>query len=77
MRERAMSKQKEFHVVELEIRRFYRVYVECEEGTRTKEIEDMAREIALQDEQNLELDEELGIEPHDILGAHYEYAVDG
>lgn len=63
------------HVVELEIRRFYRVYVEDPAGNMsTEELTEAAKRMAVEDWHNAELDSELtGIEEGDILSAHYEY----
>lgn len=61
-------------VVELAIRRFYRVYIEDDTDSMTvKETIDKAKEMALDSEDNLSLDEEIDIEEHDILDGYYEY----
>ena len=64
------------HVVELEIRRFYRVYVEDENDSLTgSEITDKAKEEALEHQDTvLTEDPDLEIDPQDILNASYEYS---
>lgn len=63
------------HCVNLEIRKFYRVYVEVSNDATEAEILDKAKSAALEDERNLIEDEELDLEPQDILGASYAYPV--
>lgn len=64
------------HVVELEIRRFYRVYIEDENDSLTgSEIADKAKEEVLEHQDAvLTEDPDLEIEPQDILNASYEYS---
>lgn len=64
------------HVVELEIRRFYRVYVEDENDSLIgSEITDKAKEEVLEHQDAvLTEDPDLEIEPQDILNASYEYS---
>ena len=64
------------HVIELEIRRFYRVYVEDENDSLTgSEITDKAKEEVLEHQDAvLTEDPDLEIELHDILNASYEYS---
>lgn len=64
------------HVIEVEIRRFYRVYVEDEADAMT-ENEAMAaarKEVLENQEAALTVEPDLGIEEHDILAASYEYS---
>ena len=64
------------HVVNVAIIRYYRVYVEDEECSMTDvEVEQKAREMILE-EQNGALckDEELEIEPDDIVFVRYGYS---
>lgn len=66
------------HAVNMEIRRFYRVYVQDNGCSMTDdEIVEMAKKLVLDDESVLQEDEELEIEPHDILCASYGYSFDG
>lgn len=64
------------HVVELEIRRFYRVCIEDETDSMTDdEIVAKAKEEVLEHQDAvLTEDPDLEIEPHDILNANYEYS---
>lgn len=64
------------HVVELEIRRFYRVYIEDETDSMTDdEIAAKAKEEVLEHQDAvLTEDPDLEIEPQDILNANYEYS---
>lgn len=66
------------HVVELAVKRFYKVYVPDADGSMTEDqIVEAAKRMALEDQNNLTEDIELSdIEPDDILGADYEYDVD-
>lgn len=64
------------HAVNVAIIRYYKVYVEDEECSMTDvEVEQKAREMIL-DEQDDALceDEELGIEPDDIVSMQYGYS---
>ena len=64
------------HVVELEIRRFYRVYVEDEnDAMNVCDIVVKAKEEVLEHQDAvLTEDPDLEIEPQDILNANYEYS---
>lgn len=64
------------HVVALEIRRFYRVYIEDETDSMTDdEIAAKAKEEVLEHQDAvLTEDPDLEIELHDILNASYEYS---
>lgn len=65
------------HLVELAIRRFYRVYVEDDSDSMTEsQLLRKAKEMALESEDNLDLDTEIDIEEHDILDGYYEYDID-
>ena len=63
------------HVVTVEIRRFYRVYVEDENNSLTgSEITDKAKEEVLEHQDAVLTDDpDLEIEPQDILHVEYEY----
>ena len=64
------------HVVELEIRRFYKAYVEDETNEMTDaEAVQRAREMAVDDFELLDEDEELDVEEQDIVGAHKAYEI--
>lgn len=66
------------HVVEVEVRRFYKVYVEDENDVLSeKEAERMAREqIEADGEAALSEDIELNeVEQQDILALHYDYPI--
>lgn len=66
------------HVIEVEVRRFYKVYVEDENDVLSeKEAEQMAREQIEADGQaalseDIELNE---VEQQDILALHYDYPI--
>jgi len=64
------------HVVTVEIRRFYRVYVEDENNSLTgSEITDKAKEEVLEHQDAVLTDDlDLEIEPQDILHVEYEYS---
>lgn len=64
------------HVVTVEIRRFYRVYVEDENNSLTgSEITDKAKEGVLEHQDAVLTDDpDLEIEPQDILHVEYEYS---
>ena len=63
------------HCVNLEIRKFYRIYVEASDDATEAEILDKARSAALKDERNLIEDEDMDLESQDILNASYAYPV--
>lgn len=63
------------HCVNLEIRKFYRIYVEVSDDATEAEILDKARAAALEDERNLIEDEDMDLESQDILNAFYAYPV--
>ena len=64
------------HVVELEIRRFYKAYVEDETNEMSDaEAVQRAREMAVDDFELLDEDEELDVEEQDIVGAHKAYEI--
>lgn len=63
------------HCVNLEIRKFYRIYVEVSDDATEAEILDKARAAALEDERNLIEDEDMDLESQDILNASYAYPV--
>lgn len=65
------------HVVELAIKRFFKVYVADEEGNMTEpEIIEAAKKMALDSIENIVEDLELTeVEMDDILDAEYEYDV--
>ena len=69
------DKTMDTHCVNLEIRKFYRIYVEAPRGSTEAEILDKARSAALEDERNLIEDEDLDLESQDILNAAYAYPV--
>lgn len=64
------------HVIELEIKRFYTVYVEDEDGNMTEEgmIQEAKRQ-AVDDENNLTLTDGMEIEMDDIVWAEYQYDI--
>lgn len=64
------------HAVNVAIIRYYRVYVEDEECSMTDvEVEQKAREMILEEQDNaLCEDEELEIEPDDIVSMQYGYS---
>ena len=64
------------HVVTVEIRRFYRVYVEDENNSLTgSEITDKAKEEVLEHQDAVLTDDlDLEIEPQEILHVEYEYS---
>lgn len=63
------------HCVNLEIRKFYRIYVEVSDDATEAEILDKARAAALENERNLVEDEDMDLESQDILNASYAYPV--
>lgn len=64
------------HVVELEIRRFYKVYVEDDMNEMTdEEAVQHAKEMAVDDFELLDEDEELDVEEQDIVSAHKVYEI--
>lgn len=63
------------HCVNLEIRKFYRIYVEVSDDATEAEILDKAKSAALEDERNLIEDEDMDLESQDILNASYAYPV--
>lgn len=66
------------HVIELEIRRYYKVYIDDPDCSSTDgELIERAKALALENENNLQLDPEMDIEPDDILCANYGYSFDG
>ena len=64
------------HVVTVEIRRFYRVYVEdANDGMNDYDITDKAKEEVLEHQDAVLTDDlDLEIEPQDILHVEYEYS---
>ena len=65
------------HVVEVEIKRFYKAYVEDEANEMTDaEAVQRAREMATENFDCLNGDEELEVEEQDILSAHKVYEID-
>ena len=65
------------HVVEVEIKRFYKAYVEDEANEMTDaEAVQRAREMATENFDCLNEDEELEAEEQDILSAHKVYEID-
>ena len=64
------------HAVNVAIIRYYKVYVEDEECSMTDvEVEQKAREMILEEQDNaLCEDEELEIEPDDIISMQYGYS---
>ena len=63
------------HCVNLEIRKFYRIYVEASDDATEAEIIDKARASALEDERNLIEDEDMDLKSQDILNMSYAYPV--
>lgn len=64
-------------VVEAQIARFYKVFVEDENNDMTDEqILAKAKAMILEDEANFELEEELDVEEQDILHLSYLYDLD-
>ena len=63
------------HCVNLEILKFYHIYVEASDDATEAEILDKARAAALKDERNLIEDEDMDLESQDILNASYAYPV--
>lgn len=63
------------HCVNLEIRKFYRIYVEASDDATEAEILDKARASALEDERNLIEDEDMDLKSQDILNMSYAYPV--
>ena len=64
------------HVVEVEIKRFYKAYVEDEANEMTDaEAVQRAREMATENFDCLYEDEELEVEEQDILSAHKVYEI--
>lgn len=63
------------HCVNLEIRKFYRIYVEASDDATETEILDKARASALEDERNLIEDEDMDLKSQDILNMSYAYPV--
>ena len=65
------------HVVAVEVRRFYKCYVEDEAGEMTEEqAEEKARQMIAEDvESALTEDIELEMESGDVLNLHYDYPV--
>lgn len=65
------------HLIELVIKRFYRVYVEDETNSMTdEELTEKAKEMALESDDNMEMDYDMGLESSDIMEAFYEYELD-
>ena len=65
------------HVVEVEIKRFYKAYVIDESNEMTDaEVIQRAREMATENFDCLNEDEELEVEEQDILSAHKVYEID-
>lgn len=65
------------HVVEVEIKRFYKAYVVDESNKMTDaEVIQRAREMATENFDCLNEDEELEVEEQDILSAHKVYEID-
>ena len=65
------------HVVEVEIKRFYKAYVVDESNEMTDaEVIQRAREMATDNLDCLNEDEELEVEEQDILSAHKVYEID-
>ena len=65
------------HVVEVEIKRFYKAYVEDEANEMTDaEAVQRAREMATENFDCLNEDEELEVEEQDILSVHKVYEID-
>lgn len=64
-------------VVEAQIARFYKVFVEDENNNMTDEqILEKAKAMILEDEANFELEEELDVEDQDIIHLSYLYDLD-
>lgn len=64
------------HVVEVEIRRFYKAYVEDEANEMTDaEVVQRAREMATENFDCLNEDAELEVEEQDILSSHKVYEI--
>ena len=63
------------HCVNLEIRKFYRIYVEASDDATETEILDKARASALEDERNLIEDEDMDLKSQDIQNMSYAYPV--
>ena len=65
------------HVVELVIKRFYRVYVEDVDNSMTEaQIIENAKRQAVEDELNLTPSDGMDIEPDDIVAAEYQDDID-
>lgn len=65
------------HVVEAQIARFYKVFVEDENNDMIDEqILKKAKAMILEDENNFELEEELDVEDQDIIHLSYLYDLD-
>lgn len=65
------------HVIELAIRRYYRVYVDDETNSMTNDqLVEKAKEMAIDSDDNMELDMEMDVEESDIEEAFYEYELD-
>jgi len=65
------------HVVELVIKRAYKVYIEDPNDSMSEEeIEAKAKQMALEDEDNIILSDELDIEEQDIVGVMNRYDLD-
>ena len=65
------------HVVELVIKRFYRVYVEDPDNSMSEdEMKTEAIRQAIDSENNLTLSEEMEIEEQDIVYSEYQYDID-
>lgn len=65
------------HIVELVIKRFYRVYVEDEDNSMTEaQIIENAKRQAVEDENNLTPSDGMDIEPDDIVAAEYQDDID-
>ena len=67
----------ETHVVEMVIQRFYRVSVELKAGEdlSTEQIVERAKQMVLDHPECLDVDEELEVEPDDIVSASYSHEV--
>ncbi len=65
------------HVVELWIKRLYKVYVEDPDNSMTNEqAEAKAKEMALEDDDNLSIVDDFEMEEQDIVYADYQYDLD-
>ena len=65
------------HVVELWIKRLYKVYVEDPANSMTNEqAEAKAKEMALEDDNNLSIVDDFEMEEQDIVYADYQYDLD-